>query len=390
MASFLQSLGKLASDVGTKYNLPEYRVSERLGYNPQSFASASPVVLGTNTSNPQQSSLNYSPLTSGSKTNPQYSPSSFGGGSSSPSFTPNQSGLVNQNANDMQSQADFEFDQALNLIGQQESAMRSEAEVGVGEQTLSGQQAQTRAGQAKQSNLQGLENEGVVAEKTATSGLKQARDLFRQLQQQNAAQLSGLGISSSSVTEALAERLGVETAQRIGGITGSLDEVRQNIAKEKTRVEEVFQSKLTEIQEGTQLAIQRIQAGLQQSLAQLGAARGQAATAKAQARTEIAVNARNQIFQIQQEAAQRAQSIQDAAARRAQALAEAEQYMFKPTDIAGMGQYIQQGLSTLPQVAGFQVAPTLKSQTVEGQGFIQPGFAYEKKPADDELVNPFQ
>lgn len=315
-------------------------------------------------------------------------PSTGGGGAQAPAFNPEQT--INQNSNDLQGQADFEFDQALGLISQQEGALRSEAGVGVREQTLAGQQAGSRAGQAKQAQLSGLESEGQTAEKTASSGLKQARELFRQLQQQNNAQLSGLGISSSSVTEALAERLGVETAQRIGGITGELGEIRQNIAKEKTRVEEVFQSKLTEIQESTQIAIQRIQAGLQQGLSQLAGARGQAATAKAQARTDIAVNARNQILQIQQEAQQRSQAIQAAAARRAQALAEAEQFMFKSNDLTGQANYTQNLLSTLPDVAGFQKVPTFQNQTVQGQGFVQPGISYERIPKgeDDDLLAP--
>lgn len=348
-------------------------------------------VLGTQTQAPAPSVNNPVASTQYSyPVGPSYTPPAprpTGGGQSSQNIgTQQQTNTVNQNANDLQGQADFEFEQALSVIGQQEGALRGQSEADISAQQVAGTGAVNRATQAKGKNIQGLESEQATAEKQTSGGLKQARDLFRQLQQQNIAQLSGLGISSSSVAEALAEKLGVETAQRINGLTGSLEEVRLNIAKEKTNVENVFQSKLTEIQQQTDAAIQGIRANLATQLAQLASLRGQAATQKAQARTDIAVNARNQIQAIQLEAQQRAQGIQDAAARRQQALQEAEQYMFKPTDFTGIGNAIQ-GIQGLPQVPGLTLQPQLNYQNVAGQPFVGVQGQYVQNKGQQ---NPYQ
>lgn len=298
-----------------------------------------------------------------------------------------QVSTVNQNSGDLQSQADYEFEQALNSIGQMEGAVQQQGGADIQSQQAAGLSATNRAGEAKTKNLQGLSAEQTTAENQANSGMRNARDLFRQIQQQNIAQLSGLGISSSSVSEALAEKLGVETARRIGGITGSLDEVRQNIAKERTNVETVFQNKIQEIGQQTDAAIAGIRANVADQLAKLGQLRGQAAVEKAKAKTDIAVNARNAIQQIMLESQARQQSIADAAAKRQQALQDAEQFMFKPTDFSRINQYVS-NVNSLPAAAGFKAVPTFENTSVMGQGYLKPGISYQKNP-EDQIVNPF-
>lgn len=372
--AFIQqpNLRSAAGIAGTLFNLPELRVSEARAAEPQVLPASTQ--RGTS---PQDMGLVTNLRNNNQRTYTNYSGGGGGGGGGG------GEGVINANASDLQAQADYEFEQAMNILGQQEAATRAEYGAEESRQTLEGEKATTRATEAKRAQISGLEAEQQVGEKTATSGLKQARDLFRQLQQQNIAQLSGLGISSSSVAEALAERLGVETAQRIAGVTGSLDEIRQNVAKEKTRVEEVFRGKLTEIQEGTKVAIDQVRAGLQNALASIAAERGRAATAKAQARTDIAIQARNAIQQIQLEAQQRAQAVSDAAARRSQALAEAEQFMFKSTDFTGIQNAIK-NVTNLPNVAGFRVQPQLNYESVYGQPFVNVQGQYVPNEEDEE------
>lgn len=289
-----------------------------------------------------------------------------------------QVNTINQNSSDLQSQADYEFEQALNYIGQQEGAANQRATADISAQEAAGTKASNLAQQSRETNLQGLSQEQATAETQAGTGLRDARDLFRQIQQSNIAQLSGLGISSSSVSEALAERLGVETARRIAGISGSLSEVRQNIEKERTRVNTVYQQKLGEIKDATDTAIGRIRANLSQQLADLGQARGQAAIDKARARTDIVVNARNQVQQIQNQAYQANQAVEQAAAKRDEALNQAKQFMFQPTDFSGMQNYINK-VSELPSVGGLQAVPSFQPTNVYGQGFLNPSVNFEQK-----------
>ena len=383
----------LQSHKGSWFGLPDFGITERFTSN-RTAQGGSNILGGQQASYtpPQSQVLGESNAFIGPTQNigPQLPRNTQTSGGPQVNNGQGQVDTVNQNAGDSRAQADYEFDQALSLIGQQEDAARQQYGAEEGRQTLEGTKATNRATEAKGAQLSGLQGEQQTAETSANLGMRQARDLFRQTQQQNIAQLSGLGISSSSVTEALAERLGVETARRIGGITGSLDEVKQNISKEKTRVEQVFQTKLTEIQEGTKVAIDQVRAGLSNALTQLAAERGRAATAKAQARTDIAIQARNTIQQIQLDAQNRQQAIQDAATRRAQALAEAEQFMFKPTDFAG----IQGAVNNVQGITaqGFNMQPQLNYQNVGGQQFVgvQGKFVNPPKASDpndpDEIM----
>jgi signal transduction histidine kinase len=128
----------------------------------------------------------------------------------------------------------------MGALGDQENLLRSQA--GTGEAQIGNEYAgvKTQLGAEQATKEQGVQSELSTSETQGKTAMQEARDLFRQTQQQNIAQLSGLGISSSSVAEALAERLGVETARRIAGVSGSINEVRTNATKSWEELKTIF------------------------------------------------------------------------------------------------------------------------------------------------------
>lgn len=223
---------------------------------------------------------------------------------------------INRSVDDLGSIIDRDFESALAQLGTQEQNLRSSA--GVAEQGVRAQAQQSRTAlqNQQQASLAGIGKEEQQAQTTSNSALREARDLNRQIQQQNIAQLSSLGISSSSVAEALAERLGVETARRIGGITGSRDEILQNLQAERTRINEVATQKLADLEQSVGVQISQIQNNLMAGLNQINTARDTAARDKANRRAELLSSAQTQIANLKAQAQQFQQQLQQAAARR--------------------------------------------------------------------------
>ena len=211
-----------------------------------------------------------------------------------------------------------------------------------------------------------------------------ARDLFRQTQQQNIAQLSALGLSSSSVMEGLAEKLGVETARRMAGLTGSYEEVTQNLAKESARVKNYAESKIRQVEENVGLQIKSIQSQIMDAIAQIGQQRNVAATAKASARADVLSQARQQIYNLQASAQTFAQQLQTWATQKAQSLADVNKEFTISQE--GLGQAVQSAISKMPTIPGFQYVP--EPQQGSNMLYKVPG-KYVKSTQDEELANPF-
>lgn len=266
---------------------PRAAQSQSVNYGNQNFQV--PQILGAKTS-----SGNFTPTTS-TNTNQ----SSFNQGV----------GQINQQQDNGFSQIESDYAQAMSMFDSQESGLRGQADT-------AGGQIENEASKAKneivnnQAVAEGAANTSLQsAEKQGTSAMQQARDLFRQTQQSNIAQLSALGISSSSVSEALAERLGVETARRIAGVTGSLNEVRDNTVKELGRIKTYYQGKIADVQNQVQVQKANIQNALVQGLNQINSGRQKASSDKASARANLLSEAQNQIFQLTQQQQQFEQSL---------------------------------------------------------------------------------
>jgi hypothetical protein len=200
---------------------------------------------------------------------------------------------INKQTEDYGAIIDQEYNDQMGILAGQEAGVGEQA--GIANRTAEGgatsaknayaQEGQTKIG-AQEQNITTGQTQGATA-------MQQARDLFRQTQQQNIAQLSGLGISSSSVAEAMAETLGVETARRIAGVTGSVQEIVQNATKEIGNIKGYVAQKQAEVENDLKIKKDEIQAWVNQQINTIAGARNQAATAKAQQRMELFSNAQN-------------------------------------------------------------------------------------------------
>lgn len=232
----------------------------------------------------------------------------------------NQQDNVNNFHNTSNSIIDQDYNQAMNDLGFAEQSLQSQAGTATAQidsDALSarGEIASNQA--IGEAGVQDVIDTGVAGAKT---GMQQARDTFRQTQQSNNAQLSALGLSSSSVTEALAERLGVETARRIAGITDSLTTIQVNAKKELSRIKNYYTQKSEEVTRNVDIQKQQIRNSLMSGLNQINSSRYQAASAKAQARANLLYQTQTAITQLAQQEQEFNQALQKWQAQKTAAL----------------------------------------------------------------------
>ena len=287
--------------------------------------------------------------------------------------------LLEGQQSNMNAQIDADYDQAMSMLGSAEQGLRGQAGTAEGQITNEAASTRTSLGAEQATKEQGVQQNLSTAETQGTSAMQQARDLFRQQQQTNNAQMSALGISSSSVSEALAERLGVETARRIAGVTGGLQEVRQNATQELGRIKNYYSEKATQIQDWVANEKAKIQNTLIQGLNQINSSRGQAASQKSQARAGILQQVQQQIFEITQQQQQFDNSLREWAAQKSAAL----------TPIAQDPNYLNK-LTATAQTFNQQFAPTGFSFTpelsVNAKGEMT-GQIKSQKREDDDLTS---
>ena len=381
------------------FRLPEFGITERIGsaFGSQRTTQGGSNVLGASTqravaataqpapfSPPFVGPVYRGPQTTTPKSAPVVSTPTFVPTAPAQGQTPaggqTQQDDINQQIQTGNESIDRDYEQALVNLSGQESSLKTQAGTSTEAAQAGYAPARTAIGEEQATREAGLEREATTARTQEKSGLQQARDLFRQTQQQNIAQLSGAGLTSSSVNEALAERLGVETARRIAGVTGSTNEIMQNIAQEKTRIGTFYKQKLTDLETGLGAAIGNIQAQLVSGINQINSARQAAASDKANRRAELLSNAQTQIAQLQANAQNFAQQLQLWQTQRSQALSDASSFVVKPSDLTGQQRAISD-ITSLPGVAGFQWVPNVES-TNQGYRFTP---RLEKKTDEDNL-----
>lgn len=284
---------------------------------------------------------------------------------------------INQGQNNANAQIDADYESAMGLANNAEQGLRSQAGVSSGQIDIQAGDTRNQLTNSQTTQEQGVNTSLQTGETQAKSSLQQARDLFRQTQQSNIAQLSALGISSSSVSEALAERLGVETARRIAGVTDSLGQIRVNAQNELNRVKTYYTGQLDTLSKNVENQKAQIQTALVQGLNQINSARQQAAAGKAQARANLLYQVQSQLGQIAQQEQQFRQSMDQWAQQKAAAL----------TPIAQDPNYLQNFASQLsnlqqnPQFAQFNIGGQL-NQNSKGDYSGQYTFGAKKQQFD--------
>jgi len=272
-----------------------------------------------------------------------------------------------------------EYDQAISALAGEEQWQQ-----GVAGTQIAGLQGQETAGtnrlsEGRASEMAAAGQQEQTARTQESSGLRSMRDLFRQIQQQNIIDLSGRGISSSSVAEALAEKLGTETMRRIGDITQGTQNVINNIAAEKKRITQVYQSKVQELQAEVKNKIDTVNANLTYALSQISAQRGLAALQKQKGLRDIAQTAREMIDSIKDKAWSYEQTLAAEAQKRQQATDDAIQLLKfnENTGAYELNPMVQSATSSLQQgFPGLGVAPQV--QNYNGQPYVQGYSTYQK------------
>ncbi|MFH0863862.1 MAG: hypothetical protein V1858_02155 [Candidatus Gottesmanbacteria bacterium] len=385
MSTWLQNvLGRAVATAGEKFNLPEMGWSERITNNPvitkpyvqNPGGTYQTLMKPSNYVSPLANIGGSYPIAGG---RPEVLGANTGGGGGGgagdnnynvPASIPgNPINNIDQGVSDYGKLIEEDYNIIMGGLSGQEQGIRSEA--GISQEQIGNEFTGTMSqlGQEQATNVSGVESQLGTAETGAKSALQQARDLFRETQQSNIAQLSGLGISSSSVSEALAERLGVETNRRIFGISNSLQDIRQNATKELSRINNYFQERKTNLEKAKTLELSKIQQGLINGINQINTARNQAATDKARSRLELISNAKSSVDYINQQTDAFKKSLDDWNNQKTSVL--------KP--LATDPQYAET-IATNMQTLNTNYAPTGYKYVpqINGQGYIT-GYTLKKK-----------
>lgn len=286
-----------------------------------------------------------------------------------------------QNAfDDYNALLDRDYEISMGEYNNQESSLRNQsstAQMQIGNEFDA---ANTQLNREQTTNIEGVQGEVKTAESEAQTASRQARDLFRQTQQANIAQLSGLGISSSSVTEALAETLGVETARRLGGITGSLTEVRQNASKELGRINNYFEERKTQLASSKATELSKIQQSFTDALSSINSARDRSANDKARQRTDLLYNARSAVEAINNQAVKFQESLDTWAKSKSDSL----KMITASDDWINSFNRTQGVLSQSFNPTQFDLSPTVNTNN---RGEVSYSFAPKRIPTDEETID---
>lgn len=315
-----------------------------------------------------------------------------GGNSNIPSTATNSNNGLQQGISNIQSQGnagnaqiESDYNQSMGMLDNAASGLQGQAAQAGGVIDTGAASAKNEIGNNQTVAEQGANASLSTAEKQATSATQQARDLFRQTQQSNNAQLSALGISSSSVSEALAEKLGVETARRIAGVTGSIQEVRQNTVNELGRIKTYYEGQVSALTQHVADQKAQIQNSLIQGLNQINAARNQAASDKANARANLINQVQSQIGALTQQQQQFQQSLDQWTAQKTAALTPIAQDPNYLNTLLGYANTINQdpGISQAGLIATPQV-------NVGANGALSGQISTQKKATDpNDLLSKY-
>lgn len=230
--------------------------------------------------------------------------------------------------------------------------------------------ARTQLQQEETTRLGTIGTREQETQQAATSSIAEARRIYNELQQQAIAQLSGAGISSSSVAEALAEKIGRQTAERIFTVAQTRDQAISLLGEERTKVKNYIGEKLSNLEQQKTLALQNVQDWLLNSLRDINTQRGVADAYKAQQRSQSLLDYKNYVNQINLDNSRVAQALNVWAQNKDNGLAQAASYVMNiPEDIGAQSQYNPQAvnLGQGQQQMGFLPTGTITRQGLSGR-----------------------
>jgi len=225
----------------------------------------------------------------------------------------------------------------------------------------------------QQSRLGGLDEQRQSGAREEKGQLSKARQLYNEGLQRGMAMFGGGGTSSTG--EAYGELASRTMQQQMGDITSKFGDLRQNIEKEVSNVNNYYQSKKTQMEEEKQLQIRKLQENLDSKLREINNQRHALASEKAARRLEALQAVSREVFQIQSAAKQFSQQLDAWRAYKDEALQYAQQYNAKSFTIPGMNNYFPSIDITRGGGGGGSTAPTgvYSPQDLEKYGYFNYG-----------------
>jgi hypothetical protein len=342
MPGLLQSLGGAVAGIGKRAGLPEFGISELLAgtpppqqlakaYNqqgvPKAFSqNAGGSVLGTQTGaagvGASTSQGGFGRATAPRSVAPAQATNPFG----DPGQLQSQ---ISQYDTSFMDAINQDYEATLSGLASSEELARQGASGQIGQAEASAAPVRAQIAAEQEARTGALDETRRTGEQNYNKGLEQARQTYSELEQRNQSLAAGTGLSSSSVSQALSERLGRQTAAQLADLSENYGAFTNAIAKEKENTVKYYQTKLTDLE--SQLAQFKNQIGLElnRQIAAINAARGQAAGQKAQQKAGLAAQARDALQQAFQQSQQYAASLQMWQTQRQAALDDAHSYQQK-------------------------------------------------------------
>jgi len=287
---------------------------------------------------------------------------------------------INQQVDNLGQSIDNDYNTTMSGLASQESSLQGRAGIATKQIDADYAPAQTELQNTQTQGLASLTKDEQSATSTAETGMMQARDLFREQQQTNSATLSALGLSSSSVMEALSERLGIETSRRIASLSSNLSDVVNNIKGEATRVKEYFGSKMADLETQVGASKSAIQEQLLAGVREINQARNVAASAKANQRIQLMSQAQSALADLQAKAQDFQQELTMWNQKKSAALDDAAKFVVSPGDMSGLTAAAQ-GVGAISQTGLSGYKPSF---SIDPKGYVST--KYEK---EDVPPNPF-
>ena len=250
--------------------------------------------------------------------------------------------------------------------------------------------ASSTLGQQKTKQLGSLDESGQTVQRNTANALGEARTTYNELGQKNQAYLSATGLGSSSVAEALQEKLGRDTFKAIENLTQNRDATLQNIEKQRGEVNQFYSTKEAELINGLNSAKQQITTQLQRSLAEVDRDRSLNEANRAAKKAEVIADARRVSSAASAEAAAQKQALDSWSTWKTGFLDASGAYAGGKLDLTAFGNYLDkmdEGLrASGVQIDRGSLIAGLYNPAVGAQGFAQSGGVVPyQQPSSKEL-----
>lgn len=214
----------------------------------------------------------------------QTSSISTGGAAPTPSFGVYGSAA---GANAALSEIDQAYNDSLTAYQNQENETVAQRDLSLQRLGTQNQQALASVGEAQQGQIQSLDQSAGSIKSSSTNAVNDARRAFNELTGRNNARLSASGLNSSSVADAMQEKLSRNTFAALDQISQNRESALQNIESTKAKANEFYQRQKADLATALSQAQTDLQNQFTAALNRINEARNISAQQKQQARNQV-------------------------------------------------------------------------------------------------------